>query len=308
MFTVRTSIRPSTIHGIGCFAEEKINKGQVVWEFDPRFDMQFPENDIASLPEIMQDFLHQYSDVKNFDGRAVFVLSADHSRYMNHADAPNLEDSPNGLQQIALRDIQPNEELTCNYYTGDLHADKKMNEDEHQRATGISLAGFAYLSPKAQAQIHPQKGGYGVYARETIHKDEIIATWGGKIVNLDDIRNAPPKDNRQLIQIEENLLMLSPVDDEPSDYFNHSCAPNAGIRGQITLVAMREIQPGEELCFDYAMCDSAPYDEFPCACGVPECRGYISAEDWRIPELQERYEGYFATYLKRRIEKMQEEQ
>lgn len=308
MFTVRTSIRPSTIHGIGCFAEEKIEKGQIVWKFDQRFDLQFSEQEVPSLPESMQDFLHQYSDVKNMDGQVTFILSADHSRYMNHSDSPNLYDTPDGLQQIALRDIDPNEELTCNYYTGDLHAASKMNEDEHQQRTGISLAGFAYLSLKAHAELHPEKGGYGVYARETIYKDEIIATWGGKIVNLQDIKDAPPNDKRQLIQIDDDLLMLSPVDNEPSDYFNHSCTPNAGIRGQITLVAMRDIQPGEELCFDYAMCDSAPYDEFPCACGAPDCRGFIHGDDWKLPALWQRYDGYFATYLQRRIDKMRKQQ
>jgi hypothetical protein len=74
--------------------------------------------------------------------------------------------------------------------------------------------------------------------------------------------------------------------------------------GQIVVVAMRPIMPGEEICFDYAMTDGSPYDEFDCACGSPTCRGRVSGDDWRRPELWARYQGYFSPYLQRRIENL----
>ena len=64
---------------------------------------------------------------------------------------------------------------------------------------------------------------------------------------------------------------------------------------------MQPIASGEEICFDYAMCDSTPYDEFECVCGVPLCRGRVTQNDWTRPELQNRYQGYFSPYLARRI-------
>ncbi len=64
---------------------------------------------------------------------------------------------------------------------------------------------------------------------------------------------------------------------------------------------MRDIEPGEEICFDYAMTDSYPYDEFDCQCRSPMCRGRITANDWRLPDLQEHYRGYFSSYLEKRI-------
>jgi hypothetical protein len=64
---------------------------------------------------------------------------------------------------------------------------------------------------------------------------------------------------------------------------------------------MRDIQPGEELTFDYAMSDGSPYDEFECFCGSPNCRRKITGDDWKIPELWKKYKGYFSPYLARRI-------
>ena len=48
----------------------------------------------------------------------------------------------------------------------------------------------------------------------------------------------------------------------PADWVNHSCEPNCGLSGQIALVALRRLEPGEEVCFDYAMSDGSPYDQF----------------------------------------------
>ena len=95
---------------------------------------------------------------------------------------------------------------------------------------------------------------------------------------------------------------------EPADYVNHSCEPNLGLRGQISLVALRDIQANEEVCFDYAMTDSTPYDEFECHCGLPTCRGTITGNDWKRPELWAKYAGYFSPYLQRRIDRLAQEQ
>ena len=67
-------------------------------------------------------------------------------------------------------------------------------------------------------------------------------------------------------------------------------------------VAMRDIAAGEELTFDYAMSDDDDYDEFVCACGEPGCRGLVTGADWRRPELQDRYRGWFSNHIARRIE------
>lgn len=158
----------------------------------------------------------------------------------------------------------------------------------------------SYLSPKLESRPHPQKGGWGVFAIAPIQKGELLALWGGRIVSASELDFTHPNFTKIVLQIDDEFYLLS-EEVEPADHFNHSCDPNAGFLGQIGLVAMRDIAPGEEVCFDYAMCDSSPYDEFECHCGSPHCRGYVRGDDWKRPELWERYEGYFSPYLARRI-------
>ena len=72
-------------------------------------------------------------------------------------------------------------------------------------------------------------------------------------------------------------------------YINHSCDPNceASIDDErIFIHALRDIEPGEELCFDYGF-DIDCYEEHPCLCGKDNCVGYIVSQD-QWPELKKR--------------------
>jgi uncharacterized protein len=86
-------------------------------------------------------------------------------------------------------------------------------------------------------------------------------------------------------------------------HLNHSCEPNLGLQGQIVFVALRHIAADEELTFDYAMNDDEP-GEMQCFCGRPHCRGTITGSDWRKPEIQSKYIGYFSWFIQRRIDAM----
>jgi hypothetical protein len=84
-------------------------------------------------------------------------------------------------------------------------------------------------------------------------------------------------------------------------YSNHSCDANLGVRGEITFVAMRDISAGEELTHDWAMTDDNEDDPVQCHCGAAHCRGILTGKDWQMPEVQQRYAGYFSTYLANKI-------
>lgn len=64
----------------------------------------------------------------------------------------------------------------------------------------------------------------------------------------------------------------------------------------------------EEVCYDYAMTDGTPYDEFEYLCGSPCCRGKVRGDDWQRPELWTRYAGHFSPYLQRRIDRLKVQQ
>jgi SET domain-containing protein len=166
---------------------------------------------------------------------------------------------------------------------------------------------LSYLNPKCEACAHPE-GGCGVFAHEKIQKGELISLWGGSIVQKDELDPSMPRFTQRVLQIDEGLYILTTETPEPNDCFNHSCDPNLGFFGQIGLVAMRDIEAGEELMFDYAMSDGGPYDEFDCYCGSSNCRKKITGNDWKLPELWMKYQGYFSPYLARRIAALREAQ
>lgn len=115
------------------------------------------------------------------------------------------------------------------------------------------------------------------------------------------------------LQINERFVIGTKYEHEieDSDFMNHSCEPNAGIKGQIFFVALRDIAANEEVTFDYAMVLHEPdgyktdYEMgFACNCGSTNCRGRVTYNDWKIPELQKRYDGFFSFFLQDKIDRM----
>lgn len=105
-----------------------------------------------------------------------------------------------------------------------------------------------------------------------------------------------------MIQVDDNLFFaaVKENDFEDADYINHSCDPNCGIKGKLVVVAMRDIEPGEEITLDYAMMESSDYS-FNCNCGSSNCRKVVTGEDWKREDVQKKYQGYFSDYLAEKI-------
>lgn len=64
-------------------------------------------------------------------------------------------------------------------------------------------------------------------------------------------------------------------------YINHSCEPNLIVQcvfignerlPRICLFAWKDIEPGEELCYDYAQEQNSAAAPFQCNCGAPKCK------------------------------------
>lgn len=143
--------------------------------------------------------------------------------------------------------------------------------------------------------------GHAAFATQTLPYGAIVATFGGTASTRAGLNRFTPDRVSRSIQVDDDLFFVGPVTPEPGDFLNHSCAPNCGMRNATQVVAMREIAAGEELTFDYAMSDTAPYDEFECHCGTELCRGFVRATDWQREDLQARYEGWFAPHVVRLI-------
>ena len=159
---------------------------------------------------------------------------------------------------------------------------------------------FNWLTSKAEASPAGNKG-WGSFVTEPIRAGETVAAFGGYVVSLATLETFGHDRQSRAIQIDDDLYLMSGELPEPGDMLNHSCEPTCGLVGSQLLVAMRDLEVGEELTFDYAMCDCSDYDEFECLCGEPTCRGVVTGSDWRKPELHAKYSGWFSPYLERRI-------
>ncbi len=158
----------------------------------------------------------------------------------------------------------------------------------------------SYMTPKARPQA-VGAADRGLIAVEPIGAGEVVAAFGGRCLTRDDFDLLPVGQQKRSIQIEETLFLAGPVEPEPADFINHSCSPNCRMSGSTIVVALRDIEVGDALSYDYATSDGCDYDEFECACGSVICRGKVTGCDWMLPELQIRYRGHFSPYLTARI-------
>jgi SET domain-containing protein len=162
----------------------------------------------------------------------------------------------------------------------------------------------SYLSPKTRIRKSPIHGR-GLFASRPIRKGEIVAIKGGHILDRPALSRVRRRIAAAYIQIDELFYIGALRSAEVAlnkIFINHSCEPNLGIRGQITFVARRAIEAGEELTYDWAMEEDAPAVT-RCACGARRCRGRLTGQDWKIASLQKRYRGYFSAYIEEKIRK-----
>lgn len=115
MMMVRCYLAPSAIEGLGVFSHVDVPQGGLVWLYDPRFDVSYFKDDLASVPAHFREFLERYTYDHPTDPERI-VLDCDEGRFMNHSATPNV-DLTNPHRGIAARPIRAGEELTCDYAT-----------------------------------------------------------------------------------------------------------------------------------------------------------------------------------------------
>jgi SET domain-containing protein len=89
-----------------------------------------------------------------------------------------------------------------------------------------------------------------------------------------------------LFAIDDGIVIDAAVDGNEARFINHSCDPNCDAlveRERIWIETIRDIDPGEELAYDYAYeleerHTPAAKRRYPCSCGAEKCRGTILAK------------------------------
>lgn len=157
----------------------------------------------------------------------------------------------------------------------------------------------------------------GCFSLSFIRAGDVVERWQGEVVTDDQLRQFELQGKyHSSIAIGENENLLLNLIDASSDAslavgsgvggFNHSCDPNLWMADAVTVIARRDIQPGEELTIDEALISTMGDWQFnPCNCGSSLCRGTITGNDWQLAELQQRYAGHFSPFINERIQRLQ---
>ena len=94
-------------------------------------------------------------------------------------------------------------------------------------------------------------GGKGLFALETIPKDETVIEYTGKLLTDEEYDKSQ---SRYLFDIGKGKVIDGWKGGSRARYINHSCAPNCEAenhKGRIFIRTLRRIQPGEELAYNY---------------------------------------------------------
>ena len=116
------------------------------------------------------------------------------------------------------------------------------------------------------------KYGKGVYATKTIEKGEWIHAMKGVRMSLDEfIEKMASGQEREDDPLQVGRKTYIDLDDF-SRCFNHGCDPNAGLRKTCEMFAIRRIETGEEVVYDYSSTVAPTAWEMRCECGSEKCR------------------------------------
>lgn len=126
--------------------------------------------------------------------------------------------------------------------------------------------------------------GRGLFARTPYMTGELVGEYRGRLIDTaaeGETSSAWDSDPSYtlLFAIDDNHTIDAGVNGNSVRFMNHSCEPNCetSVDGQRVFVhALRPIQPGEELTYDYNLRPGDPDDgpdAYACRCGAKSCRG-----------------------------------
>lgn len=137
--------------------------------------------------------------------------------------------------------------------------------------------------------------GKGIFALKPIKKGDVIFIVKGKVVKS----KFGPQENKHPNMIGySNKKWIMPFKSNPLYYLNHSCSPNAGIKGKVTFIAMKPIKKDEEITLDYSIAEEDPSWRMKCKCRDKSCRKTIRSIQFLDKKLFKKYYSYIPDYLR----------
>ncbi|KAI9991382.1 hypothetical protein PInf_019063 [Phytophthora infestans] len=213
----------------------------------------------------------------------------------------------------------------CTYPDAMEREDAEQKGEQLRRCDDVSCLNFAtYVECSAscpaaqycrnQRLQHPERypllepfkteqKGYGVRTRQHIPQLSIVGEYVGEIIDQKELARRLKSVPRH--ELNFYYLLLAPgvyIDARNKGSFtrfvNHSCEPNCKtekwtVKGEtrIAVSALRDIEVGEELTFDYKW-KALGSRQITCCCGAPSCKGVIGTQNETLQNA-EAQTGYF---------------
>ncbi len=136
--------------------------------------------------------------------------------------------------------------------------------------------------------------GTGCFARQRIPAGTRIIEYLGQrippsvveersMVEVDDLGEIIRETKVYMFHVDWRTTIDGAVNGNDARFLNHSCAPNCKSTVEdrrVFIDALRDIESGEELTFDYKLDVNASTEakkRYACRCGAPNCRGTMLA-------------------------------
>jgi hypothetical protein len=134
--------------------------------------------------------------------------------------------------------------------------------------------------------------GRGLFTNADLDTGRTVIRLGGRFVSSDELARLLDGAGAYVdtVGVFEDLHLVLPSG-TTVHFGNHSCDPNLWHVGPYEIATRRPVPAGQELTIDYGTQSAGTGFSMPCSCGAAACRGSVTSEDWRRPDLQTRY-GY----------------
>jgi len=150
----------------------------------------------------------------------------------------------------------------------------------------INRSSFLKTPINKKFQIENCKFGKGLFAEVDIKKEEEILRFTGDLVSFEQAVTKDLKNQGDPLQVGKNIYINL---EEPGRFVNHSCSPNAGIKNDFILVALKDIRRGEEIYFDYSTTMDEDFWVMQCECGNANCRNIVKDFKYLPSKVKRKY-------------------
>jgi SET domain-containing protein len=173
-------------------------------------------------------------------------------------------------------------------------AERRLLDDAESRAKHLRFQLLAMRKVKTISRSQPIPSsaflevrasgvhGRGVYATRFIAEGTRIIEYTGERKRWESVPDDANDPRTYLFGLQNGIDVIDPAKGgNEARWINHSCDPNCEAiekKERVFIYALRDLQPGEELFYDYQLEIDGPRNaeaekESECHCGSANCRG-----------------------------------